>query len=75
MPSHITAAGKPARRTRRALPVCPRILVELLAGESLPKIARFLLGAVDIAEQVAFLLTGEFQEFTDASHPEVGPGS
>lgn len=30
--------------------------------------------AVDIAEQVAFLLTGEFQEFTDASHPEVHPG-
>jgi phosphate transport system protein len=30
--------------------------------------------AVDIGEQVAFLLTGEFQEFTDASHPEVGPG-
>lgn len=30
--------------------------------------------AVDIAEQVAFLLTGEFQEFTDASHPDVGPG-
>jgi phosphate transport system protein len=29
--------------------------------------------AVDIAEQVAFLLTGEFQEFTDASHPEVQP--
>ncbi len=26
--------------------------------------------AVDIGEQVAFLLTGEFQEFTDASHPE-----
>ena len=25
--------------------------------------------AVDIAEQVAFLLTGEFKEFTDASHP------
>jgi phosphate transport system protein len=24
--------------------------------------------AVDIAEQVAFLLTGEFEEFTDASH-------
>jgi phosphate transport system protein len=24
--------------------------------------------AVDIAEQVAFLLTGEFREFTDASH-------
>jgi phosphate transport system protein len=29
--------------------------------------------AVDIAEQIAFLLTGEFQEFTDASHPEVEP--
>lgn len=26
--------------------------------------------AVDIAEQVAFLLTGEFREFRDASHPE-----
>jgi phosphate transport system protein len=28
--------------------------------------------AVDIAEQVGFLLTGEFREFTDASH-EVAP--
>ncbi len=27
--------------------------------------------AVDIGEQVAFLLTGEFREFTDASHPEI----
>jgi phosphate transport system protein len=26
--------------------------------------------AVDIAEQVAFLLTGSFQEFSDASHPD-----
>ncbi|MGH2740479.1 MAG: phosphate signaling complex protein PhoU [Actinomycetota bacterium] len=26
--------------------------------------------AVDIAEQVAFLLTGEFREFTDASEPQ-----
>ena len=25
--------------------------------------------AVDIAEQVNFLITGEFREFTDASHP------
>jgi phosphate transport system protein len=24
--------------------------------------------AVDIAEQVGFLITGEFREFTDASH-------
>jgi phosphate transport system protein len=29
--------------------------------------------AVDIAEQVGFLLTGEFREFTDASHP-IPPG-
>jgi phosphate transport system protein len=29
--------------------------------------------AVDIGEQVAFLVTGQFQEFTDASHPEVTP--
>ncbi|MGH2682198.1 MAG: phosphate signaling complex protein PhoU [Actinomycetota bacterium] len=28
--------------------------------------------AVDVAEQVAFLLTGEFREFTDASHPDHG---
>jgi phosphate transport system protein len=27
--------------------------------------------AVDIGEQIAFLVTGEFQEFTDASHPEI----
>jgi phosphate transport system protein len=31
--------------------------------------------AVDIGEQVAFLLTGEFQEFTDASHPDAPPPS
>jgi phosphate transport system protein len=30
--------------------------------------------AVDIAEQVAFLLTGEFREFSDASHPDEKPG-
>jgi phosphate transport system protein len=27
--------------------------------------------AVDIGEQVAFLVTGDFHEFTDASHPEI----
>jgi phosphate transport system protein len=27
--------------------------------------------AVDIGEQVAYLVTGDFQEFTDASHPEI----
>lgn len=31
--------------------------------------------AVDIAEQVAFLVTGEFHEFVDASHPEQSPSS
>jgi phosphate transport system protein len=29
--------------------------------------------AVDIGEQVSFLVSGEFREFTDASHPGVGP--
>jgi phosphate transport system protein len=29
--------------------------------------------AVDIGEQVGFLLTGEFREFTDASHPAERP--
>ena len=27
--------------------------------------------AVDVAEQVGFLMTGEFREFTDASHPVI----
>jgi phosphate transport system protein len=26
--------------------------------------------AVDIGEQTAYLVTGEFREFTDASHPD-----
>ena len=31
--------------------------------------------AVDIGEQVGFLITGEFREFTDASHPvDAGAG-
>ncbi len=29
--------------------------------------------AVDIGEQVAFIVTGLFREFTDASHPDAGP--
>jgi len=28
--------------------------------------------AVDIGEQTAYLVTGEFREFTDASHPDGG---
>ncbi len=31
--------------------------------------------AVDIAEQVNFLITGDFREFTDASHPVEAPSS
>ena len=30
--------------------------------------------AVDVGEQTAYLVTGEFREFTDASHPEMRPG-
>jgi phosphate transport system protein len=31
--------------------------------------------AVDVGEQTAFLVTGEFREFTDASHPELEHGT
>jgi phosphate transport system protein len=31
--------------------------------------------AVDIGEQTAYLVTGEFREFTDASHPEAEAGT
>ena len=31
--------------------------------------------AVDIGEQTAFVVTGLFREFEDASHPELTPGS
>ena len=31
--------------------------------------------AVDIGEQTAFVVTGLFREFEDASHPELAPGS
>ena len=30
--------------------------------------------AVDIGEQTAFVVTGLFREFEDASHPELAPG-
>jgi phosphate transport system protein len=30
--------------------------------------------AVDIGEQISFMVTGVFREFTDASHPEIAPG-
>ncbi len=38
----------------------------LLAARSLERIGD---NAVDIGEQVAFVVTGLFQEFEDASHP------
>jgi phosphate transport system protein len=31
--------------------------------------------AVDVGEQTAFVVTGLFREFTDASHPELEPSS
>jgi phosphate transport system protein len=31
--------------------------------------------AVDIGEQTAFVVTGLFREFTDASHPDLAPGA
>ena len=30
--------------------------------------------SVDVGEQTAFVVTGQFREFTDASHPELTPG-
>ena len=32
-------------------------------------IERMVNNSVDIGEQTVFLVTGEFREFTDASHP------
>jgi phosphate transport system protein len=40
----------------------------MLIGRAIERIGD---NAVDIGEQVAFLVTGEFREFTDASHPEI----
>jgi phosphate transport system protein len=39
-----------------------------MAGRALERVGD---NAVDVAEQVGFMLTGEFREFTDASHPVV----
>lgn len=39
-----------------------------MAGRALERVGD---NAVDIAEQVGFLITGEFREFTDASHPVI----
>ncbi|HEY2334256.1 MAG TPA: phosphate signaling complex protein PhoU [Solirubrobacterales bacterium] len=43
----------------------------LLAARAIERIAD---NAVDIGEQVAFVVTGLFREFEDASHPESAPG-
>lgn len=42
----------------------------VLAARGLERIAD---NAVDIAEQVCYVVTGELREFSDASHPEAGP--
>jgi phosphate transport system protein len=44
----------------------------LLAARAIERIGD---NAVDIGEQVAFVVTGLFQEFEDASHPEAAPDS
>jgi phosphate transport system protein len=44
----------------------------LLAARAIERIGD---NAVDIGEQVAFVVTGLFREFEDASHPEAAPGS
>jgi phosphate transport system protein len=43
----------------------------ILVGRYLERIGDH---TVDIGEQVSFLVTGVFREFTDASHPEPKPG-
>jgi phosphate transport system protein len=43
----------------------------VLAARGLERIAD---NAVDIAEQVCYVVTGELREFSDASHPEEHPG-
>jgi phosphate transport system protein len=42
----------------------------MLAARAIERIGD---NAVDIGEQVAFVVTGLFREFTDASHPEMSP--
>jgi phosphate transport system protein len=42
----------------------------LLVGRCVERMADH---AVDIGEQAAFMVTGRFREFTDASHPELSP--
>jgi phosphate transport system protein len=43
----------------------------VLVARALERIAD---NAVDIAEQVSYVVTGELREFSDASHPEEKPG-
>jgi phosphate transport system protein len=42
----------------------------MLVGRALERVGD---NAVDIGEQTAFVVTGLFREFTDASHPELAP--
>lgn len=43
----------------------------MLAGRAMERVGDHI---VDLGEQIAFIVTGEFQEFTDASHAEVPAG-
>jgi phosphate transport system protein len=43
----------------------------MLVGRCLERIGD---NAVDVGEQTAFVVTGLFREFEDASHPELAPG-
>ncbi len=43
----------------------------MLAARALERIGD---NAVDIGEQTAYVVTGLFREFTDASHPQLNPG-
>ncbi len=44
----------------------------MLAGRAMERLGDHI---VDLGEQIAFIVTGEFQEFTDASHAEVLTGT
>jgi phosphate transport system protein len=44
----------------------------ILVARSLERVGD---NAVDVGEQTAFVVTGLFREFTDASHPELTPGA
>src|SRR5581483_5033472 len=48
---------------------------DLARSEALVGLDELIDHAVDVGEQTAYLVTGEFREFTDASHPEAEAGA